>query len=222
MAKTLLNGVNETFKQLSLIAGDAAELASLTDSARQSWIDSSVQSWNEAIDEVYSLVGLPLPNVMTEATITLVASDRDYALASDLVRLYFPLLDKTNGRYIVEYPGGYMAMFNDQPQPANWTGLPWAAAIRPSDGELYLDRIPQSAEAGLVYTYRYEKDTALESASDTVPFTDATFRAMVPAVAQLMNAKMRQSFDAGIYGMSIGRAGRLLRKQPQNTSWLPG
>jgi ATP-dependent phosphoenolpyruvate carboxykinase len=52
-------------------------------------------------------------------------------------------------------------------------------------------------------------------------FTDAVFRALVPAVAQLVNAKTRQTFDAGIYQMNTGRAGRLLRKTPQEQSWLP-
>lgn len=51
MAKTLLNGVNEVFKRIKLIQGDAAALTSLTDSARQHSIDLAIQIWNEVVDE---------------------------------------------------------------------------------------------------------------------------------------------------------------------------
>src|SRR5690606_17922535 len=101
-----------------------------------------------------------------EGTITLVANDREYALADGLVQLHWPLLDETNGQYITPYPGGFMQMKIDQPYPDNETGLPMFGAINPQNGELYLDKLPTANEAGRVYTYWYDKDISLSAAAD--------------------------------------------------------
>ncbi|MFQ5623745.1 MAG: hypothetical protein ACE5FS_10150 [Paracoccaceae bacterium] len=195
MAKTLLNGVNEVFKRIKLIQGDAAALTSLTDSARQHSIDLAIQIWNEVVDEIYDTSGAIRPNGLAENTITLATSDRDYALQSDVNKLLFPLLDETNGRKIFEYEGGYLAMVQEQIVPANWTGLPLYGTIRPTDGELYLDRIPTSDENGLVYKYRYLKDMELSVAADTFPFGDVVFRSLVPVVAEIIRQESDKETD---------------------------
>jgi len=222
MAKDLLDGVNEVLQRVHIL-DISGSLATLTDEGKQTSIDLAIQVWNEQIDELFSTVGIPHPNQFAENTITLSTSDRDYALQTDVTRLLFPLLDETNGRYIVEYPGGYWGLVRDQPIPSNFTGLPVAGAIRPTDGELYLDRLPTSDENGLVYKYLYEKDTALSGASDTMPFTDATFRALVPAVAEMwkLYRQGKEAFSQGSYRQSIGRAARLVTQRTPNTSWTP-
>lgn len=217
---SLLNAVNETFIRLQIIDSDNA-LTVLSKQGRQNDVDLVIQVWNELMDQLYSQANVPLPNIMSENSITLVADDRDYALETDLVRLHFPLQDKTNGQYITHYPGGYLAMQTDQPEPANFTGLPVAAAIRPDDSELYLDRLPTSDEAGRVYTYRYEKDAELTASGDTFPFTDAVFRALVPAAAELWKLERKGEFRSGVFRTHMGRAARLLRKMPQRTRWTP-
>lgn len=219
MAKTLLNGVNEVLKRVGEIQGDAAVLTSLTDSPRQAYVDLAVQLWNELIDEAYNAANVPLPQILGEATITLATGDRDYALNSALSRLYFPLLDETNGQTIHEYPGGYMAMVAEQLTPANYTGLANFAAVRATDGQLYLDRIPTSAENGLVYKYRYEKDGVLSAAADTMPFTDKVFRAFVPAVSEMWRRRMERDFDAALAAGSMARAIGLLTMVPRMTSY---
>lgn len=221
MAKTLLNGVNEVLKTLSYINGDAAALTTLTDSARQRVIDLTIQKWNEAVDEIYSVTNLPKPNEAVEATITLATDDRDYSLATGLVQLYFPLIDETNGRYILEYEGGYLGLVNNQPIPANETGLPQYGAISPVDGTLYLDKIPTSNENGLVYKYRYDTDLVVSSATDTFPFKDAVFRAMVPAVAELVKGGLGKGFDEDLFLLNLGRASRFLIQKQQKDSYLP-
>jgi len=221
MAKTLLDGVNEVLRRLNKISGDAGALTSLTDSPRQVWIDTAVQAWNEAIEELYSVSGAGLPNEVAEATITLATGDRDYALASDLLALRWPLQDRTNGQYIRAYPGGYAALIADQPIADNVTGLAQAAAIRPTDGQLYLDAIPNAAENGLVYTYLYDKDVSMASASDAMPFNDGVFRALVPAVAELMAINHKREFSAELFRASMGRAARLLTQQQPRTHYGP-
>lgn len=221
MAKTLLNGVNEILKRVSVIQGDSGALSTLTDSGRQVYIDLAVQVLNEAMEELYSLANKPMPNILSENTITLVTSDRDYALQTNLVQLLYPLLDETNGQLILEYPGGYMGMISDQTYPNNYTGLPTYATISPKTGELYLDRIPTSSENGLVYKYRYIKDGSLSAAADQFPFSDAVFRAIIPAASQLWAKYQKKEFDGGEYRLSMARAMRFLSQGLQRESWLP-
>lgn len=220
MAKTLLQAINEIFKRTSLIAGDAGALTSLTDSARQVSIDQAVQVINEGIDELYSTSSVPQPNEQAESTITLVAGTRAYTLASDLIQLRWPIIDKTNAQFLFPYPGGYNAILLGDPEQDD-TGLPHYAAIRPTDGKLYLDRAPTSVEAGKVYTYQYDKTLELDAAADTVPFNDAVFRAMVPAWVQLLKRERRNEFDEPLYQQSIGRASRLLTQKQMRTSYNP-
>ncbi|MDH3639021.1 MAG: hypothetical protein OES09_11255 [Gammaproteobacteria bacterium] len=220
MAKTLLNSVNEILKRTGIITGDASALTSLTDSPRQRAVDVSVQVVNEGIEEVYSAGNASLPSEQAESTITLAASDRDYTLATDLVQLRFPLIDKTNNQFITQYPGGYNQILVDDPEQDD-TGLPHFAAIRPTDGLLYLDRAPTSVEAGRIYTYQYDKDISLSVATDTVPFSDAAFRAMVPAWVQLWKREMRNEFDGELFEASIGRAARLLPQTQPRDSYNP-
>lgn len=221
MAKTLLNGVNDLLKRVQIIAGDSGELASLTDSARQHWIDLAVQCWNEAVEQLYSLTHIPQPQELGESTIVLASGDRDYALAADLVQLHFPLIDETNGAYILEQPGGYLGLVSSQLFPANYTGLATYGAIRPTDGQLYLDRIPTASEVGKTYKYRYDKDVSLSLAADTFPFTDAVYRALLPVATELWKLqKENKSFD-GLSRKSFARAARYLTMTQPRPTWTP-
>lgn len=220
MAKTLLNACNEILKRVGVVAGDASELTSLTDSARQRAIDVAVQVINEGIDELYTINGKPLPREQAESTITLVAGTRAYALASDIVQLRYPLIDRTNSQTICEYPGGYNEILVADPELDD-TGLPTAASIRPTDEYLFLDRAPTSNEAGRVYYYQYDRDVSLSAASDTMPFSDATFRAMVPAWVQLWKREMRNEFDAALFAMNVGRASRMVTLVQPRSNYCP-
>jgi hypothetical protein len=216
-----LDGVNEVLRRVGVIQGDAGELSSLTNSPRQKYIDTAVQLWNEVVEQLYLSTDTPLPKEQAEGTITLVASDREYALADGLVQLHWPLLDETNGQYITPYPGGFMQMKIDQPYPDNETGLPMFGAINPQNGELHLDKLPTSAEAGRVYTYWYDKDISLSDAADEFPFTNTVFRALVPAVAELWKKEHQNKFNEKYFNSQMGAAARALTMVKQRTSWNP-
>lgn len=220
MSKTLLDAVNEVFKRVNVIQGDAAALTALTDSARQHPIDITVQVVNEGIDELYSQSHVELPNEQAEATITLVAGSRSYALNSNLTKLIFPLIDKTNTNFIWKYPGDYEGMLLLDPEQDD-TGLPWWGIISPVNGQLFMNVTPTSIEAGRVYTYQYEKDLSLSSATDTMPFDNAVFRAMVPAWVQLYKREMRNEFDQSLYKMAMGRAARYLTEIDPRRTYSP-
>lgn len=216
--KTLLQAVNEVFKRVGLIAGDAGALTSLTDSARQNAVDVAIQVINEGIDELYSTSRTPFPSEQAESFITLATGTRNYALATDLSQLRWPLIDKTNGIYIEEYPGGYNQILKDDPRQA-FTGLPVWAAIRPTDGQLYTFSAPQSADNGKIYTYQYDKNIQLTLLTDTMPFGNPVFRAMVPAWSKLWKRDQRSEFDAGLFKADIGRASRLLTMKQARSSY---
>lgn len=220
MAKTLLNSVNAIFRRVGLVSGDNSELTSLTDSARQVSVDQAVQVINEGVAELYTTAEISLPNEQAESTITLLLATRDYSLASTLIQLRWPLIDKTNTQFIHHYPGGYNAMLLGDPEQDD-TGLPHYGAIRPTDGKLYLDRAPNSEDVGKVYTYQYEKTLRMTLSADTVPFNDTIFDAMVPAWVQLFKRERRNEFDEALYVLNIGRASRLLTQKPMRNNYCP-
>ena len=220
--KTLLNGVNEVLKKVDILEGDTGLLTTLTDSPRQIFIDTAVQSLNEVVDELYSVLDKPKPDQLAEATITLVTDDQDYALATDLVALLpnFGLIDTTNNHVIAilddnDFDGGAYRQLILTDLDQDDTGLPSRAAIRPTDSELYMDRKPTAAENGRVYTYRYTKELELVLAADTFPFGNTAFRAVVPAAAELWKLHRHREFSQGIFDASIGRAARSITKMPK-------
>lgn len=220
MAKTLLNGVNEVLKRTGFITGDAGELSTLTDSARQVAIDQAVQVINEGVSELYTVSGKVLPKEQGSSTVTLLLATRDYTLATDLVQMRWPLVDRTNSQRIEQFPGDYNDMLLLDLEQDD-TGLPMYGTIRPTDGKLFLDRAPTSAEVGRVYTYQYDKDLAMTTAAATMPFSDAVFRSMVPAWVQLWKREMRNEFDGDLFVKNIGTASRLLTQNQPRTSYNP-
>ena len=220
MAQTLLNSVNEVLKRTGVIAGDSGLLTTLTDSGRQVAIDTAIQVINEGIDELYTVSRIAQPNEQAENTITLVEDQQSYTLATDLVQLRFPIIDKTNNQYLLEFQGGYNTLLILDPE-RNDTGLPHWAMISPVNGELVLDRKPTVDDAGRVYTYQYDKDLSLNVAADVVPFKDVVHRAMVPSWVQLWKRERRQEFDAGLFRSSMGRASRLLTQKLPRSHYCP-
>lgn len=220
MAKTLLNGVNEVLKRVNEVAGDAAALTTLTDSARQHVIDLVVQVINEGLVAVYMATGKPLPKGQAENTLTLATGTREYTLATDLVRLRFPMIDKTNTQYIERFPGDYNDMLRLDPEQDN-TGLPHYGAISPVNAKLHLDLAPTSVENGKIYTYQYDKDLVLSAAADAMPMTDQAFRSMVPCWVQLYKREKRNEFDTELYKRAIGEAARLIIMAEPRTSYNP-
>ena len=219
--KTLLNGVNEVLKKAKVLDADAGLLTSLTESAKQMYIDSAVQALNEALDELYSVTAISKPNQLKEGTITLVTSTKAYALATDMIMLRpeYHLIDETNNHQIeILDENGYWQIIEGDFQQ-NDTGLPAMAAIRPTDGKLVFERTPTSVENGRVYKYRYDKEMELDTAADEFPFNNTVFRALIPAATELWKLHHQQEFIERLYNNGMARAARALRALPARTSW---
>jgi len=215
--KSLLQGVNEVLKKVKMVTS-ASELVSLTDTAKHVFIDSAVQSWNEAVDDLYSLARTPKPLQMKTGHIVLAQGVQDYELEDDLETIFWPMHDETFGQYL--YQKDYHTLRSSQSQPDNYTGIPNFAAINPETGNLYVDRSPNESEANRDYTYHYGVDLELSIATDTFPFSNTVFRAMTEAVAEKWRLIQNNKFEEGIYSAAIGRAVRMMNKRPQNSSWL--
>lgn len=222
MARTLLEGVNAVLKKARVLDAQG-ELSSLTDSARQMFIDTAIQALNEVVDDLYTGPGLSKPKQTKARTLTLVSGVNEYSLPSTLDRLRteFNLIDETNNHviYLLE-EGGYWHMISGDLQQDD-TGLPHQAAISPVNGRLRMDRTPTASEDGRQYRYRYDADLELETATDTFPFSNLVFRAMVPAAAELWKLHNEQDFAQGLFDASLARAKRALRMVPERNSYRP-
>jgi len=223
MAKTLLNGVNEVLKKVDILDEDSGLLESLSDSARQTFIDLAVQVINEVLDELYTVTKRSKPKQLKESTITLVADQQAYPLHTALVRLRreFDLIDESNNHTItiLDEDGYHQIIIGDLEQDD--TGLPNWAAIRPTDAQLFLDRKPTANDAGKEYKYRFDKDMELTDFDDPFPFTDPVFRGVVVAAAELWKGYRHQEFSEPLFKNAIGRSARLLSKITNRTSWKP-
>lgn len=219
MSKNLLDGVNEVLIKVRIV-NTTNPLTSLTKNAIQEFIDSAVQSWNEAVDQIYSKSKVLRPQQAGKDTITLATGEREYTLPEDMVQIRWPLHNVTDGLFIQKYPGEYEELRNIQTQPQNYTGDPQSAAISPIDGVMYLDRIPTSEENGDVYEYLYWKDTGLTRKSDVFPFGDVVFRALVPVVAELWRYNQNNRVSGDVAKVNYGRAVRALKQEPGDTAWI--
>jgi len=218
MAKTLLNGVNEVLINTRWV--DSANLlASLTDTGIQGTIDQCVQAWNQSVQELFRQAGRPMPDGSDVQTITLVTDQREYSYPSGLVSVIWPLIDETNGFYIHEYQGGFEQMRIDQPQPANFTGIPQLATLNPATNKLRMERAPTANENGRIYQLLFKKSTLLSLAADTMPFDDDIFNAMVPSVAEVLRSTKNADPDFAIAGVNFSRAASYLGKNPNSPKW---
>ena len=215
----LLNGVNDVLKKVHVIS-ETRLLSSLTNSGKQTFIDNAVQSWGEAVDQLYSKANIMKPKQAEEDSITLIAGQRSYDLPCDLVQIRWPLHEEDEGFYINKYPGGYEELKNIQSQPDNYTGHPSTAAISPIDGTIYIDSVPTSSEAGYVYKFQYWKDLTLSKAGDLFPFSNTVYRAMIPVVAELWKFNMNQRTSSDVSKINYGRAVRALKQEPADTAWI--
>lgn len=225
--KTLLDGVNDILMRMGSIKSNSGSLDSLVDSQRQVHIDLAIQAWNEVIIDLYDSSEDIMPNEMGITTITLALNDRDYVLPSNLTSIRWPLKNLTNGDEIFSYAGGYEQMFKDQSIPDDYTGKPQAGCIRPSDGYLYLDYIPTSAEHGAVYTLLYDKSLIVSESTDVFAFNDDVYFTLLQAVVEKMKMERDEQSDARYsvsqrkYDKAIARAAAKIRLRQPNKSWGP-
>jgi len=222
MAKTLLNGVNEVLKKAKALDSQG-ELSSITDSARQMFIDVAIQALNESTDEMFSQAGWSKPKQLKEATITLATNTQHYALKTDLVALRreYGLISEANNHTIqILGDDGYWQIIRGDLEQDD-TGQPNWAAIRPTDGRLFMDRKPDTVANGRIYKYRYDRDLEFDEGCDQFPFSDQVFRQMIPAATELYKFHMQTEFSQSMFDGFLARAVASMRRIPRRTSYAP-
>ena len=224
MAYTLIQALNRVLKRTGDIAGDALELTSFTDSARQTIVDDVLQIWNEVIHEMYGFGALV--GEVEEDSIILVTDQNDYDLPNDFEALagktYWTrcLVNATNNHKIHEYPGGFDKLFCDQPDPTDFTGQPRHFVFNPIVDEFRLDTMPTSNENGDVYKFLFEKRISLTVIGDTFPFTDTVVDALVPVVAEVTRISIdKRGRDSISANAGFNRALATMMKKKKRTSY---
>lgn len=218
---TLLDGVNRVLIKVGELESRAT-LTTLTDSARQVFIDTAIDSWNETIDELYLLTRDPRPKAIKQANLTLVQDQREYRLHSTVVSLRtdYHLIDETNNHTIQFLENAHRSLvFGDIEQDD--TGLPSCATLNPENNKIMFDRDPDANAAGRVYVYRFEREILMDDATDVFPFNDTVFRALVPAVAEKWKFENRQGGSLEVYNKFLAQAASRLRSYPWRDSWAP-
>lgn len=189
MAYTFLQAVNRGLKRVKAIEGDAGDLTTFTDSARQHEIDVLIQIWNEGLHALYGLGAFQ--GELAEGTVTFATDTKNYAVATDFEAMagedYIDrvMVSATKGSRLYEYPGGFERMYRNQPVPADITGYPNYWAIDKRDNTFIFDNQPTVDENGEAVTYLYEKRIALTLITDTFPVSDTVVDALLPVVAEI-------------------------------------
>lgn len=218
---TFLQKINSSLKRVKSIQGSSGELSSLTDSARQSDIDTMIRCWNDAIAELYK--GSDMRGELAESTFTLVAGTTEYSLASDFIQMIGNPIDATNDNELLPYGGdalgGYLKLRSDRKDPTDYEGRPRCWVLNPINGKIRVDATPTASEADEVYTYVYEKRLSLSAAANTFPFDDTVADALEGAVVELWKAEKTGQVLADLYSASMARAANFLRGTPMRTHY---
>lgn len=197
MAYTFLQAVNIVLKRGGAIKGDAGELASFVDTARQIDIDQARLAWNDLIQSFYSQ-GLFSQGV-SEDTIVLVLGQREYDLAADFETWGAKVMrEETDNLIMLPYRGGYEAMWNEQIDPSDFTGQPNAYAINPQNSKVRIDTDPQTEQVGDTYKYLYKKRLFLSAITDTFAFSDTVVDLASIAVTEMWKRYRQKKFDKSI------------------------
>lgn len=210
---TFLQFINNVLNRVGEIQSGSTELTSFTDAARQFKVDLAKMAAQDVVDHVLGFGDFA--DEVKEGSITLVADQREYSLPVDFLRFAGDIFaDQTNGLTLGPYPGGYQAMFADQPDPSDFKGTPRRWAMNPATNKIRVDFTPQSGDAGNIYKFNYAKDIVLSATTDTFPFPDKAVRALEPAAAELYRraSPSPKSFDQAIFANAISRALRIIRQ----------
>lgn len=203
MAKTFLEAINDSLKEVNIIQGSAGELTTFTDSARQTDIDLMIKSWNDALGEIKRIA--VFRGEVAEGSFILADGTREYTLETDFLKMAVNPIDSTNVNMLLPYKGGYVQMKEDQLNPADFTGRPTKWVQNLNNTKLRINTTPGASEDGETYTYEYEKEDLLTLIADTFPFPDSAVEAVQDVAVQIWRRKRNKEFDerASVKGIAL-------------------
>ena len=227
MAKTLLEGVNKVLQRTGVTTAD---LTTLTDATIQRDINLTVDNWNEATQELYTITNISFPKERKTFNLTLVLDEREYdgdgnEISTDVEEIIYPGINEFNGNRVWQYPGGFEQMRKVQIIPSQWIGLPYFAALNPETGLLRLDRAPDqrtidAQSPNITYKFPYDKRLSLTQAIDNFPFSDTVFDALVPVVTGMFRLERNAQPLNILFPTHYARACKLLPRKRNQDSYL--
>ena len=213
MTTTLLSAVNDLLRDVGELSSVSPDLTTLTDSARQIQIDKAVKIWQQSIELLQGWADLPQD--VGSATISLVTDTREYSLDSSFQgfvgdadgKVY--MVCASPSYRVAEYPGGYVQMFRDQPDPSLYTGQSTYFAYNPVTSKVRFDRTPTSAENGHTLTYLFDKALSFSAASDTLPIPDGAVRMLLITAGELYRLKTEEKLTGQVWKLGLTEAIRI-------------
>lgn len=205
MAYTFLDAVNDVLKRVGSIKGDAGELSSFTESARQRDIDIAILAWNDMIHDLFTL-GL-FSKGSAESTFVLADGVREYDLATDFEMFAADNIREETKQYLLSpYPDGYESMWDNQIKPDNFSGQPNSYAINTSNGKIRINTTPQTEQVGDTLKYLYMKRLSLSIITDVFPFSDTVVDMLGIAVAELWTGYIKGERNVDSQAFKNGRS----------------
>jgi len=166
-----LAAVNRVLRSNGIIRGDDDPVTTFTDAQHNASLNLAIITIQ---DELTDLVSDKLLSYeKAQGTLSLVASTRVYALASDFVRFFDVALfyDAQQNIEIFEYPGGEESLRLEIYEYRTTQGNPnWWYWEHATTKKVAFYQVPNTSCDGRVYAYDYQKDVSVSSSSDTLPF----------------------------------------------------
>lgn len=165
-----LDVVNRILRLNAIIRGDNDGISSFSDTQHNASLNLAIVCVQ---DELVNLIAdrlIPAER-KTSGTITEVASQRTYSLASDFLRFYGQphLSQSSENLQIYEWPGGLEALQIQIFTYATDTGEPnWWYFEPTQTKKIGLFQVPSSS--GEVWSYEYQASSMVELATDFLPF----------------------------------------------------
>lgn len=168
---TFLQAVNRILRLNAVLRGDTDEIATFSDTQHNASLNLAVVCVQDELINLISDRLIPSER-STSGTVTLVANQRTYSLASGFLRFY-GLPHLSNGAtQIYEWPGGLADL---QIRFPNWdteAGTPnWWYFEPTTTKKIGLFQVPNTS--GDVWSYELETSTIVSASSDNLPFHNA-------------------------------------------------
>lgn len=166
---TLIGAITRIMRSEGIIRGDTDAPTTLSDLQHGATINMAAIAVQDELNELVSDELIPYEHSTTGSIVSVVGQS-SYALASDFIRFFgvASLYDSTNKIRIYEYPGGEEALQQSFFEYKTTQGNPQAWYFdATTTKKIGLWPVPSSVKT---WTYDYEKDVSVTSASDTLPF----------------------------------------------------
>jgi hypothetical protein len=221
---TFLEAVNRLLRINTIIKGDDDNITSFSDTQHAADISLAQIAIQDELTEIISERLIPYEH--TTNTISLVTSQRSYALDTTFIRFFgAPSFYNSASNYrIYEYKGGEQALMNQDLLYKTTEGSPmWFYWDNTTTKKVAFYNVPSDAYNALSLSYDFEKSVLVTNTTDTMPFHNNEENYSFVTMAATRFKYMIEKKDAGLlmenstYGNAKSRLYSLLRwKDPSS------